>query len=397
MTISLRSSQRMAAIQSPIIPVIAELIRQHPGTISLGQGVVAYGPPESALRAAHAFGQRPDQHRYGPVQGQPELLTGIERKLQLENGIATGSGRALIVTAGSNMGFLNALWAIADPGDEIILPLPYYFNQEMAIRMLGCRPVMVATDDRFQLRPEALRAAITPRTRAIVTISPNNPSGAVYPESVLREVNALCRTYGVYHISDEAYEYFTHGPTPHFSPGSIAGSEDHTISLFSLSKAYGFASWRIGYMLIPKALYEPVLKAQDTNLICAPRVSQAAAVAALVAGREYCSAHLEAIRVVRRLMLDELQQIAGLCRVEVAEGAFYLLLKLEPSELDSVSLAERLIRDYGVAAIPGQAFGLEHGCYLRIAYAALDLPTAAEGIRRLIAGLSAIIPQPTAR
>jgi aspartate/methionine/tyrosine aminotransferase len=256
---------------------------------------------------------------------------------------------------------------------------------------------MVATDDRFQLRPEALREAITPRTRAIVTISPNNPSGAVYPESVLREVNALCRSYGVYHISDEAYEYFTHGPTPHFSPGSIAGSEGHTISLFSLSKAYGFASWRIGYMRIPKALYEPVLKAQDTNLICPPRVSQAAAVAALVAGREYCSAHLADIRAVRRLMLDELKPIAGLCRVEAAEGAFYLLLKLEQSALDSVSLAERLIREYGVAAIPGQAFGLEHGCYLRIAYAALDLPTAAEGIRRLIAGLSAIIPHPTAR
>jgi aspartate/methionine/tyrosine aminotransferase len=383
------ASRRMAAVQSPIIPVIAELIRNTPGTISLGQGVVYYGPPEAALAAAREFGGRPEQHKYGPVHGTPELLARIARKLGDENGIAL-AGRHIVVTAGANMGFLNALFSIADPGDEVILPLPYYFNQEMAIRMLGCVPVFVPTDEQFHLRLDALRAAITERTRAIVTISPNNPSGAVYPEGLLREVNALCREYGLYHISDEAYEYFTHDGARHFSPASIEGSEGHTIGLYSLSKAYGFASWRIGYLVIPEHLYEAVLKAQDTNLICAPLVSQHAAVSALDAGAAYCRKHLETIRRVRGIVLDELRRVEDFCRIPPAEGAFYILMKVD-AEPDSQTLAERLIREHKVAAIPGNAFGLVDGCYLRIAYGALEPETAEAGIRRLTDGLKAIV------
>jgi aspartate/methionine/tyrosine aminotransferase len=383
-------SRRMAAVQAPIIPVIAELIRNTPGTISLGQGVVYYGPPNAALAAAQNFGGWPEQHKYGPVHGIPALLERIECKLAEDNGVFLTSNRHIVVTAGANMGFLNALFAITDPGDEAILPLPYYFNQEMAIRMLNCTPVFVPTDENYHLRPEAIRAAITPRTRAVVTISPNNPSGAVYSEAALREVNALCKAHGIYHISDEAYEYFTYGAARHFSPASIAGSEAHTISLYSLSKAYGFASWRIGYLVIPEHLYDAVLKAQDTNLICAPLISQQAAVGALDVGAAYCREHLETIRRVRGIVLDELRAVADFCRIPPAEGAFYILLKVD-TELDSMTLAERLIREHRVAAIPGNAFGLADGCYLRIAYGALEPETAEEGIRRLTAGLRAMI------
>lgn len=381
--------RRMAAVQAPIIPVIAELIRNTPGTISLGQGVVYYGPPEAALASAREFGGRPEQHKYGPVHGTPELRERIERKLHEENGIGI-AGRCVVVTAGANMGFLNALFAIADPGDEVILPLPYYFNQEMAIRMLNCTPVFVPTDEQFHLRLDALRAAITERTRAIVTISPNNPSGAVYSEAALREVNALCWERGIYHISDEAYEYFTYGGARHFSPASIEGSEGHTISLYSLSKAYGFASWRIGYLAIPEHVYEAVLKAQDTNLICAPLISQMAASAALDTGAAYCRKHLETIGRVRGIVLDALRQVEDVCRIPPAEGAFYVLLKVD-TELDSQTLAERLIREHRVAVIPGNAFGLENGCYLRVAYGALEPETAEAGMLRLTGGLRAIL------
>ena len=382
-------SRRMAAVQAPIIPRIAELIRATPGTISLGQGVVGYGPPEAALEAARNFGGRPEAHRYGPVEGLPELLKRIERKLAEDNGIISGPGRRIVVTAGANMGFLNALFAILDPGDEVILPLPYYFNQEMAVRMLNGTPVFVPTDENYRLRPEAVRAAITERTRAVVTISPNNPSGAVYPEAALREVNALCQEKGIYHISDEAYEYFVHGEARHFSPASIEGSEAHTIALYSLSKAYGFASWRIGYMVIPEQLYEAVLKVQDTNLISAPLIAQHAALGALEAGAGYCRKHLDGLRRVREIVLGEARAVADVCRIPPAEGAFYLFLKIE-TELGSELLAERLIRERRVAAIPGTAFGLTDGCYLRVSYGALEPATAAAGIRRLTAGLRAL-------
>ena len=381
-------SVRMLAVQSPIIPVIGELSKAHPGTVSLGQGVAWYPPPESARTKLAEFFADPNQHKYGPVQGIAPLLELIERKLLTENGIAL-AGRKVVVTAGANMGFLNALFAITDPGDEVILPLPYYFNQEMAIRMLNCTPVLVPTDQDFRLQPEAILAAVTERTRAVVTISPNNPSGAVYDESALRKVNAVCKAAGIYHISDEAYENFLYGDACHFSPGSIEASQAHTISLFSLSKAYGFASWRIGYMVIPDALYLAVLKAQDTNLICAPLVSQQAAVGALHTGSAYCREKLVTTAKVREIVLNELDAVRGFCHIPPAPGAFYVLLKVE-TEIDSLTLAERLIREHGVAVIPGLAFGLEQACYLRIAYGALDEATAGEGIRRLVSGLKAI-------
>lgn len=378
----------MGAVQSPIIPVVAEWIRAHPGTVSLGQGVAWYGPPDSARARVLEFFDDPSRHKYGPVQGIPPLLDLIERKLAAENGIGL-DGRKLVVTAGANMAFLNALFAIADPGDEVILPLPYYFNQEMALRMLNCKPVPVPTDADFQLRLDAIRAAITPRTRAVVTISPNNPSGAVYPESVLREVNALCQEAGLYHICDEAYENFLYDGAEHFSPASIEGSQGHTIALYSLSKAYGFASWRIGYMLLPEALYPAVLKAQDTNLICAALISQQAALGALQAGAGYCREKLQTTAKVRGIVFDELEAVRSFCHIPPAKGAFYSLLKVDTA-LDSVTLCERLIREHGVAVIPGLAFGLEQGCYLRLAYGALDEATAALGIGRLVAGLKAL-------
>ena len=217
------------------------------------------------------------------------------------------------------MAFLNAVLAIADPGDEIILPAPFYFNHDMAIVLAGCRTVPVPTRPDYQLDLDALAAAITPRTRAIVTVSPNNPSGAVYPEAALRAVNALCRERGVFHIHDEAYEYFTYDG-PHVSPGAFAGAAGHTISLLSLSKAFGFASWRIGYMTIPEALFDAVNKIQDTNLICPGAVSQHAALAALDVGRPYCDAHVRVLAQVRALVYARLATLGDLVEAPDARG-----------------------------------------------------------------------------
>ena len=348
-------SLRMAAVQAPIIPILGEWIRQSPGTISLGQGMVGYGPPPEALAAVPRFLAEPGAHRYGPVEGLPALVEALTRKLTAENRLDLSRSR-VVVTAGGNLAFMNAVLAVADPGDEVILQAPYYFNHEMAVVMAGCRPVVVPTDARYQLQVDAIAAAITPRTRAVVTISPNNPSGAVYPEADLRAVNALCAARGVWHIHDEVYEYFTYG-LPHFSPASIPGADAHTISLYSLSKAYGFASWRIGYMTVPETLWVAVNKIQDTLLICPPHVSQAAAVGALAAGRAYCDGHIAAAGA----------PCAGRCwsgsrpsatsrKRPSADGALYCLVRVNTT-LDSMTLAERLIREHQVATVPGSAFG----------------------------------------
>ena len=379
------SSSRMRAVQAPIIPIVGRWTRETPGTISLGQGLVSYGPPVEALDAARAFGASLDDHRYGPVEGQPALVEAIEWKLLRENGIRTRPGARVVVTAGGNMAFFNAVLAVTDPGDEVIFPVPFYFNHEMATVMASARPVPVPTREGYQLDIDAIDGAITPRTRAVVTISPNNPSGAVYPEADLRAVNELCARRGIFHVNDEVYEYFTYDGARHFSPGSLPGAEAHTITLSSLSKAYGFAGWRIGYMVIPDALFDAVNKIQDTNLICPTTISQAAALAALGVGRAYCAPMIARLAEVRQLVLRELHRLGDVCEVPDAQGAFYLLLRVKTG-LPVLTLVERLIREHRVAVIPGDAFGLE-GPVVRVSYGALDSAAVEEGIGRLAEGL----------
>ena len=377
-------------MQTPIIPAIAELINAHPGTISLGQGVVNYGPPPRAIERVRSLDYASDIHKYGPTGGITPLCAMIAAKLAAENGIRTGQDSRIMVTAGSNMAFLHALFAITLPGDEVILPIPYYFNHEMAIAMLGCRAVLAPTDADYLPQTDAIRRAITRQTRAIVTVSPNNPSGMVYPEDRLREINAICRAHGLYHISDEAYEYFIYDGSRHFSPGSIPGAGPYTISLYSLSKAYGFAHWRIGYLVAPAHLETALFKVQDTNLICPPIVSQYAALGAMETGMAYCRQKLEGIADVRHIIRAELQDIDSFCTVSPSNGAFYFLLKIA-TELDDLTVVRKLISEHGVAVIPGHTFGLGAGCYLRVSYGALNRQNTLEGIRRLTRGLTALV------
>jgi aspartate/methionine/tyrosine aminotransferase len=383
-----QQSRRLESVQTPVIPVVGRWIAGTPGTISLGQGIVSYGPPPEVVEAVRQFGGPVEDHRYGPVEGTAALIEILEAKLARENGIAVRPESRVVVTAGGNLAFMNAVLAITDPGDEVILSVPFYFNHDMAIVMAGARPIAVPTRLDLQLDIEALARAITPRTRAIVTVSPNNPTGAVYDESSLRAVNTLCRERGLFHIHDEAYEYFTYG-VPHFSPGSIPGASSHTISLYSLSKAYGMASWRVGYMVIPDALWSAVNKIQDTLLICPPAVSQRAAAAALTVGATWATDRLAGLDRTRRHMLEALSDDSVPVEVTTPAGAFYFFLRVR-STMDPMTLTERLIREHRVAVMPGTAFGAD-GCNIRVSYGALDADTVAEGLDRLVSGLRAIV------
>jgi aspartate/methionine/tyrosine aminotransferase len=375
-------------VQQPVIPIIGRWISETPGTISLGQGIVAYPPPAAAIEEAHRFGAHAGEHRYGPVEGLPELVSAIEQKLAIENGIRVAPESRVVVTAGANLAFMNAVLAIADPGDEVIVPAPYYFNHEMAVVMANARPVPVRTTPECELDLDAIRAAMTFRTRAVVTVSPNNPTGVVYSAASLRALNALCADRGVFHIHDEAYEYFTYDGATHFSPGSVAGAGAHTISIYSLSKSYGMASWRIGYMVLPESLWDAVNKIQDTLLICAPAVSQRAGVAALAVGRSYPLGQLGALSAMRQLVGDALDQPGVPWHVVASSGALYYFVRLR-STRDPLDVCERLIREHRVAVVPGSAFG-DEACSIRVSFGALDGETAGEGVARLVRGLAAL-------
>jgi aspartate/methionine/tyrosine aminotransferase len=383
-SVSKRVACRIEQVQDPVIPIVGRLIADHPGTISLGQGVVHYPPPAEVLSAISRFDG--SIHRYGDVCGDESLREQIRNKLWAENRIDCAQDAAIVVTPGSNMGFFNTVLAIADVGDEIILMSPYFFNHEMAIEIAGCTPVIVPTTADYQLDVEAIRQAITPRTRAIVTVSPNNPTGAVYPPHDLIQVNALCKSTGIYHVSDEAYEYFVYDGAEHFSPASLPGAAEHTISLFTLSKAYGMAGWRTGFMVVPQQLLMPIKKIQDSHLVCPPRINQIAASAALKVGFDWCRPRIAEFARVRNTILSELEVLRDRCTVPVPRGAFYMLLQVQTQQSD-MALVESLVRDFGVAVLPGNTFGVQDTCALRISYGALDYETVMEGVGRLRRGL----------
>jgi aspartate/methionine/tyrosine aminotransferase len=222
-----------------------------------------------------------------------------------------------------------------------------------------------------------------------VTCSPNNPSGAVYSEASLRAVNSLCRERAVFHIHDEAYEYFTYDDAVNFSAGSIDGAAAHTISLYSLSKGYGMASWRIGFMVIPEALWPAVNKIQDTLLICTPQISQRVAIAAMKVGSSYARGHAERIGALRPRVHAALADPSLPCETADVRGAFYYFVRVK-TQMNSMTLAERLVREHRVAVIPGEAFGVTDVCSMRVSFGALDHSTVDEGLNRLTRGIRAL-------
>ncbi len=387
-----RSSLRMTAVDAPIIPAIAALVTNNPGTISLGQGVVNYGPPADAIAALPALMGDVQLNKYQAVMGYPALVEALRKKLVDENGIDVGADAMVMVTAGSNMAFLNCVLAIADPGDEFILPMPFYFNQEMAIRMCGCTPVAVATNEDWTLNVDALAAAITPRTRAIVTVSPNNPTGAVYSRESLTAVNALCAERGIYHFSDEAYEYFTYDGVKHFSPASLPGANRHTFSFYSMSKNYGMASWRLGYVVFPSDLYDAMNKVQDTNLICAPVPSQLLAMEVLKFGRDWVQPRVDALNVVRKNVFQVLSSLGDLAQFPQTQGAFYVLMKMPglSPDLDPLAFNRAMAQKHKVVSVPGFAFGLTNTAqanYQRLSFGALEPASVAQGVARYVAAV----------
>jgi aspartate/methionine/tyrosine aminotransferase len=396
-------ASRLDAVLSPVIPELGALVRATPGTLSLAQGMVGWGPPPGVLTALTAAADS-TRDPYGPVQGDPELLDALATSFQQDHSIDLDAAD-LWVTAGSNMAF-HAIAQVLCEGppaepSELILPLPYYFNHVMAVQLAGGRPVPV--DAGLVPDPQRLAAAITPRTRAIVTVSPNNPSGVVMPRPVLEAINRLCGRHGLLHISDEAYGQFVYGAEPHWSPGSLPGASAHTVTLQSLSKAYGMAGWRVGFMAAPAALTAALAKVQDTVLICPPRLIQRAARAALAAGPAWCRPRIAALAARRQQLLAGVAAASAeglpLRLLVEPDGAFYGLLALEAAAAGSLTgeqLMRRLVRDHRVAAVCGESFGLAAmgGAVLRLSYGLLDADDLQEALRRLFGGIRALLAAP---
>jgi len=373
--------------EAPIQKIISDS-KMPEDVIDLGQGVPFYGPPEEAVLAASEALNNERGFKYSPDPGTRSLREAIASKLATDNGIDGDADKNIMVTAGANQAFVNAILSVTEPGDRVIVLAPYYFNHVMAIQLAGCKPVIVETDRNYQPIVERIADRVTKRTKAVVLVSPNNPTGAVYDEKQIRQISRLCAERGAYLITDDTYEHFVYDDAQYVSALRFDKRIGHTISLYSFSKSYGMAGYRIGYAVFPERLYSEMLKVQDTLTICPPSPLQFAAEAAIKLGPTYPQKFIPSIKKARKIFIEKLSGFRC-AEMPVTKGSYYFMLKLKTKKKDW-PIARKLIEEYAVITIPGEAFGTTYPA-LRVAYANVDEQKAEEGIARLTRGLEKIL------
>jgi len=373
-------------------PPIIDLLSQHSlleDVISLGQGIPFFGPPPVSINAIMDQLDNKISYEYTADAGLISLRNVIMNKLKNENNIVVDEKKNIVVTSGANQGFMNAILTITNPGDEIILFAPTYFNYVMGVQLAGCKPVIIPTNPSNYLPDlNTLHDSITQRTKAIVTISPNNPSGQVYPKPVLKAINDFCKDQKLFHISDEVYEYFVFKDKEHISPFTFDDQKDHTISLFSCSKSFGISGYRIGYMIIPEFLFNEVLKVQDTIGISASSLGQIAASAAITLGKTYFDSYKNQIEEIRSYFHSQLQNVSTISYCE-PNGAMYFYIKMKTNK-KSIEISKRLIQEFKIITIPSEAFDDSNPC-LRISFGNLPIEKSIIGLNRLIQGLKSLL------
>jgi aminotransferase len=361
----------------------AELRAQGHHVISLGQAVPFFPPPEAALQAAHRALGTPDVNRYATDPGVPSLRRALAQRLSEIAGTAIGRDD-LVITAGANHGFTLALTTLVDPGDEVILPAPYFTNHQMAIAALGAIPIEAPVADRatFDVRWSDIEPHLTARTKAVVLCNSSNPTGAPIDRAQGLEIVGQAARRGLVVFSDETYMHFVYDGA-HWSAASAPEWRQHVVVISSFSKSFGMMGWRVGFVLADASVCEQAVKVQDAMIICAPVISQMAAEAAVNESWSYPSSFHDELRQRRRVLADGLASIPGIEWVPT-RGGLFAFARVAGCD-DSTQLSNELIERAHVVTIPGAAFGSSGEGFLRLSYGyanATDLAEAVERLRR---------------
>lgn len=327
------------------------------GGVNLGQGLSRTPPPAGLLEHAAARFAAVD-HSYSLAQGDVGLRHAVARKLAAYNGIEVDPEHGIVATIGATGAYNATLMAYLDPGDGLLLPEPFYGYHRTTAELQGIVPQPVRpADPGFRLDREALEAAATDRTRAIVLCTPGNPSGRRMTAEEMETVARFAASRDLLVITDEIYEYIHYGADPHVSPASLESLKDRTITISGLSKTYSVPGWRLGYAAGPAGLIAPVRTAADALSVCAPTPLQQLAVHALELPDSFYAALRDDYRVKRDRVAAAFNA-AGLPTNE-PEGAYYLLVDCAPlGAPDSYQAAETILTGAGIATIPGEAFHL---------------------------------------
>jgi len=385
MPISRRASKLVPSATLAVSQRAAELRRAGKDVISLGAGEPDFPTPAAALEAARAAIDAGHTH-YTAAAGIVELREAIARKLSEENGLSYQADQVIVGT-GAKQCLYNSLLALTDPGDEVLIPAPYWVTYPVAAELVGATARFVRTDVEhgFRLQPQDLEAALTPDTRLFLFNSPSNPTGAVYDAEEIRALAEVLRRHpDVWIVTDEIYEKLVFDEARHHSlPALCPDLAERCVVLNGVSKAYAMTGWRIGYAAGPKEVIAAMVRAQGHTTSNATSVSQYAALGALQGPREALEAMRQTFARRRQRVVDSLLAVDGI-RLLPPQGAFYVFPQVsawfDANREGSVALCQKILEEVEVAVVPGAAFGNDD-C-LRISYATAD-QSLDEALRRL--------------
>lgn len=383
---------RISVSSTMAVMMEAEKLRSEGADLmDFGAGEPDFPTPENVKEAA-IRAIREDFSKYTSTGGTMELRAAIAYRHAADLGTSYAPSE-IVATAGGKQAIFNAICSLINPGDEVILPVPYWVTFCDVINYAAGRPVLVETreEENFNLTAEMVKAALTPRTRLVVLNSPCNPSGAVIPAQELERILEVTASHGAWLLSDECYSHFVYEDAP-FSLASLPGAKDHLILIGSLSKTYAMTGWRIGYAMAPPKLVSTIIKLQSHSTSNPSSIAQKAAIEALTGPQDSVKLMLREYQRRRDFVVEKLREIPGVS-CTLPRGAFYAYPNVaaflgsgdhhghkKTAIASPTEMAKRLLREVGVVVVPGEAFGTQY--HLRLSYAN-SMENLAEGLKRM--------------
>ena len=383
-----RLAQRIHDVPPSGIRRFFDIAAQMQDVVSLGIGEPDFVTP-AHIREAAIDSIRAGKTAYTSNSGLYELRQAIAAHIQTHTGVAYDPEEEILVTVGVSEALQQAMLALINPGDEVIIPEPCFVAYTACVIFAGGTPVMVPTHmaDDFAVNPAAIAAAITPRTKAILIGYPNNPTGAVIDAVAMQAIVDIARQHDLVLLSDEIYDRLVYG-VPHISAVSMAGARECTVLMGGFSKAYAMTGWRLGWLAAPADICGAVRKVHQYGIMSAPTAAQYAGLAALQHGEGDVQAMVAEYDSRRQVLLAGLRRI-GFPTSE-PKGAFYLFPQVSHLGLTSSDFCERLLQEAHVAIIPGDVFGASGAGHVRLCYAASmnNIETALERIDQFVRRIS---------
>ena len=321
--------------------------------------------------------------RYSQNAGLIDLRKTISVYYERKEGFKFNPDSEVMVTVGAMEGLYLALISMLNPGDEVIIPAPYYVNYTQMVRMCHAVPVIIDNPERNDLSFDVadIEKAITPKTRAIMINTPSNPSGRIIPQDKITGIAELAKKYDLVVISDEVYKCLIYDNVPFKSIVAIEGMRERTILINSLSKEFCMTGYRIGYVLAPEEIIAAMTKLQENVCACAPLPSQYAAIKALSGEEDYSKNMVDIFTERRNVLYEGLSKIEKF-NVKAPEATFYMMVDISKTGMDSIDFCYAMLRAVHVAAVPGVTYGQCCNHYVRIAFT-LDIEKIKEGVKRI--------------